>query len=132
MFTYSRSACVCVRSVVLMIRQRDLPLDTHYGGTCVTLRHLRRPPEVYSYTYNMYIYIYIFVCVCVKRNALCRYTRTRRSCGKDKWTVISAVVPADDFGEGTGSNDEDSMDRCCPVFGIVYVFRFGLVRTCRM
>lgn len=44
------SVTVCV---VLMIRQQDLPLDTHCGGhgTCLTLRHLRAaaPPCAYAY-----------------------------------------------------------------------------------
>lgn len=40
--------CICIQCVVLMICQRDLPLDTHYSsdGTCVTLRHLCQSPPI--------------------------------------------------------------------------------------
>jgi len=70
-----------------MIRQRDLPLDTHYGGgTCVTLRHLCRPlhhARTRAYSLTLYIIKY-----------------TRMGIGsKDKWTVISD----DEFSKGTGS-----------------------------
>lgn len=66
--------CVCtfVYSVVLMIRQRDLPLDTHYngGGTCVTLR---RPTCFTADT----------------THSLHCNSQHRTWWSKDKWTVIS-------------------------------------------
>lgn len=99
-----------------MIRQRDLPLDTHYGGggggsgTCVTLRHLGRPPyHVRTRAYSLKLYII-------------KYTRMGIG-SKDKWTVIS-----DDECKGTGSKGGQTLSGFRNCLRLIFFSRGASVR----